>query len=379
MFNCPLFFNRKTEERYRTLLPRKRQTAWFLLLGILAAFFFSSCISRYHKLPEYQESIVFPPPPDTARIQFLTKISNSIDIVGQRKGIIKYILGEDPGLPIIKPYGIAIRDGVIYICDTMLRGLEIIDLKKATFRYFKPHGRGQLRKPINCTLDEDGYLYVADSERRQVVIYDPNLKYAGAIGGERNSKPSDVKIFNDRIWVVDIKQHKVKVYSKKTRKLIFSFPDAKPGTKQFLFSPTNLDIQDGRVYVSDFGDFKVKIYTLEGEYIGSVGSYGKALGQFVRPKGVAVDRDLNLYVVDAGFETIQIFNKDGKLLMFFGGPYKGPGFMWLPAKVVIDYDNLEYFQKYVDPDFNLKYLVLVTNQYGPDKINIYGFVEPKNE
>jgi len=339
----------------------------------------SSCISRYHKLPEYQESIVFPPPPDTARIQFLTKISSSIDIVGQRKGLIKYILGEDPGLPIIKPYGIAIRDGVIYICDTMLRGLEIIDLKKATFRYFKPHGRGQLRKPINCTLDEDGYLYVADSERRQVVIYDPNLKYVGAIGGEKNSKPSDVKIFNDRIWVVDIKQHKVKVYSKKTRKLIFSFPDAKPGTKQFLFSPTNLDIQDGRVYVSDFGDFKVKIYTLEGEYIGAVGSYGKALGQFVRPKGVAVDRDLNLYVVDAGFETIQIFNKNGKLLMFFGGPYKGPGFMWLPAKVVIDYDNLEYFQKYVDSDFHLKYLVLVSNQYGPDKINIYGFVEPKNE
>lgn len=63
--------------------------------------------------------------------------------------------------------------------------------------------------------------------------------------------------------------------------------------------------------------------------------------------------------------------------MFFGGSYKGPGDMWLPAKVIIDYDNLNYFQKYVHESFDLKYLIFVTNQYGPSKINIYGFVETK--
>jgi hypothetical protein len=78
--------------------------------------------------------------------------------------------------------------------------------------------------------------------------------------------------------------------------------------------------------------------------------------------------------VDAGFENTQIFNKEGKLMMFFGGSYKGDGDMWLPAKVVIDYDNLKYFQNYVDPGFTLKYLILVTSQYGPDKLNIYGRV-----
>ena len=91
---------------------------------------------------------------------------------------------------------------------------------------------------------------------------------------------------------------------------------------------------------------------------------------------IAVDRDTNLYVVDAGFENTQIFSSEGKLLMFFGGNYKGPGDMWLPAKVTLDYDNLGYFEKYVDPSFNLKYLIFVTNQFGPDKITIYGAVEP---
>ena len=99
--------------------------------------------------------------------------------------------------------------------------------------------------------------------------------------------------------------------------------------------------------------------------------------QMVRPKGIAVDRESNLYVVDAGIENTQIFNKEGKLLMYFGGTYEGPGGMWLPAKITIDYYNMKYFQKYVDPDFVLKYLILVTNQFGPDKLNVYGRVDPK--
>ena len=65
--------------------------------------------------------------------------------------------------------------------------------------------------------------------------------------------------------------------------------------------------------------------------------------------------------------------------MFFGGTYTGPGGMWLPADVTIDYGTNEYFSEYVDSRFALKYLVYVTNQYGPDKVSVYGFVEPVNE
>jgi hypothetical protein len=116
---------------------------------------------------------------------------------------------------------------------------------------------------------------------------------------------------------------------------------------------------------------------LNGEYISAVGSYGAGLAQFVRPKGIALDHEENLYVVDAGFENVQIFNKQGQLLMFFGGPYKGPGDMYLPAKVIIDYHHLRYYEKFVDPAFRLKYLIFVTNQYGPDKITVYGRLETK--
>ena len=101
-----------------------------------------------------------------------------------------------------------------------------------------------------------------------------------------------------------------------------------PGCQQrhFLLGSASC-IAGGKIYVTDFGNPGIKIFTMEGKYISTVGSLGRRFGQFVRPKGIAVDRDLNLYVVDSAFENVQIFNKEGDLLMFFGGTYKGLGDM----------------------------------------------------
>ncbi|MEJ2634723.1 MAG: hypothetical protein P8184_05470 [Calditrichia bacterium] len=323
------------------------------------------------------EAVIFPPPPDTTRIQFLTRISTSADVTGRRSGFLRYIMGEEKERPIIKPYGLAAFRGKIYICDTILGGLEIIDLKSKTFEYFTPEGRGKLRKPINCAVDDRGDLYVADSERRQVVVFDSNGNYHSSFGNPDSLKPTDVFITPGTVWVCDILAKKIRAYDQNSYRPLMSFPHAAAGESGYLFSPTNLYVRNDRIYVSDFGDFKIKIFNIEGKYLKSIGSYGRNVGQFVRPKGIAVDEEDNLFVADAGFENVQIFNSRGKILMFFGGSYKGPGNMWLPAKVVIDYENTDFFREFVDPAFNLKYLIYVTNQYGPDKISVYGFVEPR--
>jgi len=47
--------------------------------------------------------------------------------------------------------------------------------------------------------------------------------------------------------------------------------------------------------------------------------------------------------------------------------------MFMPANVIIDYDNVELFEPWAVEGAELEYLILVTNQFGPHKINIYGF------
>ena len=106
----------------------------------------------------------------------------------------------------------------------------------------------------------------------------------------------------------------------------------------------------------------MKKFSLDGNYLGMVGGYGNEPGHFTRPKGIAVDREEKLFVVDAAFENVQLFNAGGELLMHFGGAYKGAGAMWLPAAVEISYDNLSFYEPYVDDSFILKFVLFLISK-----------------
>ncbi len=342
------------------------------LVFCLVAIGISSC--NKHIIP--QETVVFPKPPDTARIQYLTKFSTSTDVIKQ-SGFSKFILGANKPTPIYKPYGISIHKNRIFICDNGNAGIEVIGLEKKTFSSFNPKGQGQLKSPLNCFVDDKDYLYVADGDRKQIVVFDNTGQYVSAFGATDKFKPTDVFVYGNKVWVTNLLDNKIYVYDHDSiGKLLFTFPESAPGNEDYLYSPVNLCVQNDKVYVSDLGGFSVKIFDLNGKYLQTIGNYGNKPGQFARNKGIAVDKSGNIFVIDASFENAQVFNNEGKLLMTMGGTYTGPGYMWLPAKIIIDYDNLEYFKKYVDPAYKLKYILLVTNQYGPDKISVYGAIEP---
>ncbi len=117
----------------------------------------------------------------------------------------------------------------------------------------------------------------------------------------------------------------------------------------------------------------------DGHFKATFGKPGDNLGHFARPKGIALDREGRLYAVDASFNNVQIFNKDGRLLMFFGEGGDKPGGFVLPAKVAIDYDNVQYFQQYVEPGFQVEYLVLVTSQFGSRRVNVLAYGKEKGK
>ena len=343
----------------------------------LALIFIVSCSPKVTKTNN-RDLVIFPAPPDTTRIQFLTTISSSKDIVPEKSSFWSLFSGVTNVDDINKPYGICLSKSKIYVVDTKLGCLEIINLKDKTFEYFRPGGLGALKKPMNCFVDENNYLYISDLERKDIVVFDSSLKYYNSFGLKVLDKPSDVFVYKDKAYVSDMNGSRIQVFSKESFKLLNTLPEVKSqNDSAYLHQPTNLYIYDDVIYVTDFGEFNVKKYSVSGKFLGKVGSYGDKHGQLARPKGLVTDRDKNLYIVDAAFENVQIFNPDGRLLMFFGGAYKGPGYMNMPIRIAVDYNNLDYFSQYVDNHFKLKYLIYVTNQFGPDKITVYGFVEPK--
>jgi streptogramin lyase len=86
----------------------------------------------------------------------------------------------------------------------------------------------------------------------------------------------------------------------------------------------------------------VEVFSAEGKFVRRIGRQGTRPGEFVRPKGVAYDKEGHLWVVDAAFNNFQIFTPDGKVLMFVGAYGQNPGEFNLPTDIYIDRNNRVY-------------------------------------
>jgi hypothetical protein len=53
------------------------------------------------------------------------------------------------------------------------------------------------------------------------------------------------------------------------------------------------------------------------------------------------------------------------------------GELILPAAVIVDYDHVKYFERYLAPGQQCEYLILVTSQFGGQKVSVYGFLKKK--
>jgi DNA-binding beta-propeller fold protein YncE len=337
------------------------------LLFLLLPFWLTGCILNKPAL----ETVFFPPAPDPPHVQYLTSISSSADV---KPALLPFLPNTpEPGEKISKPYGIAVRGSKLYVSDTPFSQLSAIDFKEKTYALIR---HDALQTPINIALDQDGNIYLADTGKKAVLQFtaEGNLLRILAKGV---TKPTDVAIYGDEIYVVDYNGSEVKVLDKKSGNQIRSIGrEGKP--EDTLSLPTNLALdKNGFIYVTNVGNNRIIKMDRTGKVIKAFGETGDRPGQFARPKGIAVDDEGLIYVVDAGHQVVQIFNQDAQLLMFFGERGSKAGTLNLPADIAISRDNLEYFRQYADPSFEVEQLIFVTNQAGPRKISVYGFGHQK--
>jgi DNA-binding beta-propeller fold protein YncE len=344
--------------------------AAILLVIVVAARFPVDAIAADEDPP-----LFYPPPPDEPRLQYLKKFSSRLDVEAKSSRMRNLVFGgeEFEGHDVLKPYGVAVFEGSIFVVDSEQNGYVVFDLAAGKTRLVKGSGGGGMVKPINITIDTDGTRYVTDTQRDVVIVFDRNDRFVRTLGAPDQFKPVDVAIAGDRLYVTDIKNMMIHVIDKHSGETLFEFGEAgsQPGQ---LYHPTNLAIgPDDTLYVTDTTNFRIQHFTYDGEFIRTIGSIGVNAGQFSRPKGLALDREGRVYVVDAAFQNVQILDSDGTPLTYIGSGGNARGGMNLPTVVKLDYDNVEYFQQYAAPGFEIEYLVLVASQFGANKVNVFGF------
>lgn len=351
-------------------------------VGMLCLAWLSGCSTGPQKQtgPKY---IFYPPAPQTPKLQFLVSFSEAKDLGRRTSKLAKLVTGSEPeSEPILKPYGVTLASGRIFVCDTGTRTVQVLDLKSQTIDAFSPGGMGKFGTPVNMSIDGDGTRYVADTGRNQVLVYDSEGKFSAAIGEQDSLRPTSVALTKDRVYVADLKGHCVRVYAKSGLAPVSTIPrqpdaseEQEPGK---LFMPVNLAVDEqGQIYVSDTAACHVRVFDSEGKHVRTFGAAGDLPGQFARPKGIAVDRERRVFVIDAASQVCQIFDESGRLLLFFGEPEGSGAPLNLPAAVTIDYEHVPLFQKYAAPGFVIEELVLITNQYGPKKVSIYALGHKK--
>ena len=318
--------------------------------------------------------IFFPPQPDLPRLQYLTSISGSEDLVEKKGSTLLWLVGKDAeekNISIYKPYGVTVNKGKIYVCDLGGR-IIVIDPDKKTFNFLDGKTLKGMKKPLNVVFDAADNMYIADAERKMVLAYDANGGLLREIGRDLKLKPGDVAVDEEFVYILDMAANDIKLFDRKTGELSRSIGKGDEN-KVTLALPTSMSFDGhGAIYVSNITTANVVKLDKDGHFLSSFGKLGDSFGDFARPKGIAVDPEGRIYVVDNGMQQVNIYTENGRLLVPFGAPGLTTGSLNLPVGIAVTREMLPYFRQYADPSFEVDTLVFVTNQFGNAKVSVYG-------
>ena len=303
--------------------------------------------------------LVFPPKPETPRFYYEMTLLHSAQLKEQSDKLSwrEIMTGEKEGAGstegLSKPYDVTACGGRVYISDTVRRQVAVFDFNNRSYSVIGQKEPGILRKPLGLDSDKDCNLYVADITQNSVMVYDSKGQFIQAIGSSEwfhrlshvAVNPQGTRIYAVDTGGVQTEEHRVRVFDTQSGEHLHDIGTR--GREQGEFNlPKDIDIgSDGKVYVVDSGNFRVQVFDQDGSFIKTFGTVGNRTGQFARPKGIAIDAEGNIYVADTSLGNFQIFNADGELLLYVGertNENKPAGYM-LPSGIDVDSDGRIYF------------------------------------
>ncbi|MFQ5424552.1 MAG: hypothetical protein ACE5F9_11300 [Phycisphaerae bacterium] len=290
--------------------------------------------------PRLDSPIVFPPPPDAARIEYVGALRTDRDLkpaVSSWGRFTEAIRGSAAPNSVSAPAGLAVSAANrVYVTDPPLRCLHIFDLESRQYRAIFDAGGTPLAAPADVAVAE-GRVFLTDAGRATIDVFTESGDYIRTWDGLELTRPVGLAwhAASRRLYVVDAKRHACVAYTLDGREVLrFGGHGDGPGELNY---PTYVtaDAVLG-ILIADSLNFRVQRFAPDGTFISAFGQKGDAAGDFSLPKGVAVEDHRYIFAADANFENVQVFDAQGRLMMAFGGEGSDPGRFWLPSKIVID-------------------------------------------
>lgn len=291
------------------------------------------------------KKLVWPPPPDEARIEYVASIKDYKDF-GIEKGFFSkafdFLFGEEDR-PLHSPFGTHADGDRIYVTDIAYREVYVFDKKKNKVITIEGSKKEKFLYPVDVITDKNGNIYISDSVMAKVFVFDEEGDFSYNISFKELQRPVGLAISADgqKLYIVDALSSQIHVTTPKGKYL---GAIGKKGNGDGEFNrPTFMDVgSDGKLYVSDSMNHRVQILDKDGNFISKFGQLGQEIGSFGSPRGISVDSEGNIYVSDTMFNNVQIFNQNGELLMVLGRYGDKKGEFSLPEDISINTNDEIY-------------------------------------
>jgi sugar lactone lactonase YvrE len=304
--------------------------------------------------------LVWPAPPAITRVRYLNYFSGEkyVEKGEQKKksswkdkmaGITagEQSAKEKPRFQLVMPYGMAVDSkNRLYIADRKVSAIFIVNTETGEFDMIKNGVHARFGAIIGVAVDDADRIFVSDSVARRIMVFNSEFKPEAVIS-EGLASPGGIAIDNENrfLYVADSDNDQVLVYDADApHKLLRRIGTG--GKKHTLTEPgdfampSNVAVDvDGNLYVTDTLNNRVQIFDADGNFLKTFGKAGDGPGYFARPKGIAVDFDGHIWVADSVQNRVQVFNQEGQLLMWMGGTGIYPGQFRTLAGLAIDKNN----------------------------------------
>jgi DNA-binding beta-propeller fold protein YncE len=265
------------------------------------------------------------------------------------KTFLRWLLGlfgseEVPSVLQRPQSGVVDESGRILVTDISRQAVYVFDQKEGNLEIWEmAQGSTHFNSPSGIALGEGGEVFVADAELGVVARLNRKGEGQSLIGKGELRRPVGVAYdpATHLLYVADTYGHDIKVFDANGRLLrTVGQRGDRPGEFNY---PTYLALAKGELYVTDTMNSRVQVLNAEtGKSRLSLGEIGLNIGNMVRPKGVAVDDNGNIYVVESYYDHLLVYNNNGEFLMAIGGTGKDIGNFYLPSGVFTDAQNRIY-------------------------------------
>ena len=194
---------------------------------------------------------------------------------------------------------------------------------------------GGMEDPRGVAVDSEDNILVVDTGSRRLLKFSQEGDLIAAVGS-KGVGPGQfmwpvgvcVNSVNGMVYVVDVYTHCVHILNSD---LTFSskFGSRGSGDGQFDCPWDIASDSSGCVYVTEYVNNRVQVFTSDGGYLRQ---FGKASGnrELRNPVSICVDSDDLVYVGEDGNSPISVFTSEGEFLKSFG-----PGLFVCPCGIAV--------------------------------------------